>query len=66
MIQNFSTVQKLSQDRLTDALKAFGTASTGTKVIVAETTYGIAANLGRWNREALECAKGTPRRPRSL
>jgi hypothetical protein len=31
-----------------------------------ESTYGIAANLGGWDRAALECAKGTPRRPRSL
>ena len=36
-MQPLNNVQKLSQDRLTAALKAFGVASTGTKAIVAET-----------------------------
>ena len=31
-----------------------------------ETTYRAAADLGRWDRNALECAIGQPRRPRSL
>ena len=36
-MQPLNNVQKLSQDRLTAALKAFGAASTATKAIVAET-----------------------------
>jgi hypothetical protein len=31
-----------------------------------ENTYRAAADLGRWDRNALECAIGQPRRPRSL
>jgi hypothetical protein len=31
-----------------------------------ESTYRVAADLGRWDRNALECAVGQPRRPRSL
>jgi hypothetical protein len=31
-----------------------------------ESTYRAAADLGRWDRSALECAIGQPRRPRSL
>ena len=31
-----------------------------------ETTYAAAADLGGWSRDALECALGTPRRPRPL
>lgn len=31
-----------------------------------ESTYRAAADLGGWDRDALECAMGEPRRPRSL
>lgn len=31
-----------------------------------ESTYRAAADLGNWDRQALECAPGTPRRPRPL
>jgi hypothetical protein len=31
-----------------------------------ESTYSLAADLGRWDREALECPLGEPRRPRSI
>lgn len=31
-----------------------------------ESTYRAAADLGRWDRGALECATGLPRRPRSI
>jgi hypothetical protein len=31
-----------------------------------ETTYQAAADLGRWDRTALECAPGEPRRPRPV
>jgi hypothetical protein len=31
-----------------------------------ESTYGTAADLGGWDRDALECAMGEPRRPRPL
>ena len=37
MMRPLNNVTKLSQDRLTATLKAFGAASTGTKAIVAET-----------------------------
>ena len=31
-----------------------------------ESTYRVAADLGGWDRAALECAKGVPRQPRAL
>jgi hypothetical protein len=31
-----------------------------------ESTYSAAADLGGWDRAALECETGVPRRPRSL
>lgn len=31
-----------------------------------DNSYAAAADLGNWDREALECAPGEPRRPRSL
>jgi hypothetical protein len=31
-----------------------------------ESTYGAAARLGKWDRPALECARGAPRTPRAL
>ena len=31
-----------------------------------ESTYHVAADLGGWDRQALECEPGVPRRPRSL
>jgi hypothetical protein len=31
-----------------------------------DSTYRAAADLGGWDREALECAPGEPRRPRPL
>jgi len=29
-----------------------------------QSTYAVAADLGRWDRAALECDEGRPRRPR--
>lgn len=31
-----------------------------------ESTYRAAADLGKWDRKALECARGEPRRPRRI
>lgn len=31
-----------------------------------ESTYSVAANLGKWNRKSQECLLGEPRRPRPL
>jgi hypothetical protein len=31
-----------------------------------ESTYHVAADLGGWDRQALECPPGEPRRPRRL
>ncbi len=31
-----------------------------------ESTYDAAATLGRWDRDALECASGVPRQPRAI
>ena len=31
-----------------------------------QSTHDAAANLGRWDRDALECALGEPGRPRSV
>lgn len=31
-----------------------------------ESTYAAAAGLGKWDRLALECARGAPRTPRAL
>lgn len=38
----------------------------GTLMAFLESTYRAAADLGGWNRGALECAIGVPLRPRSL
>jgi len=31
-----------------------------------QSTYDAAANLAKWDRSALECAPGQPRRPRPV
>jgi hypothetical protein len=31
-----------------------------------DSTYQAAANLGKWNRAALECARGVPGQPREV
>jgi hypothetical protein len=31
-----------------------------------QSTYAAAADLGKWDRKALECAMGVPRRPRPV
>ena len=31
-----------------------------------QTTYNVAADFGSWDRAALECEIGVPRRPRPL
>jgi len=38
----------------------------GELMIFLESTYRAAADLGKWNRAALECEPGEPRRPRPL
>lgn len=35
-------------------------------MVFLQSTYRAAADLGRWDRDSLECATGIPRRPRPM
>ncbi len=48
-----------------DAVRASGDPE-GTLLAFLDATYGAAAELGRWERRALDCPLGEPRRPRPL
>jgi hypothetical protein len=38
----------------------------GALLAFLESTYAAAAGLGGWDRNALECAPGEPRKPRAV
>jgi hypothetical protein len=48
-----------------DAVRRSGDPET-TLMAFLQTTYEAAAELGGWNRAALECEMGLPRRPRAV